>query len=112
MNTPESNNDLNPFKKPYPQVESLFESLNISEKDREKIQSEFYGIAKEIYENSKWISNDTVRKIKLWESDRESFTIQNDNEWNIVDKYLDFIQSHHDWEKIWRILTTYYNPIA
>ena len=46
MNTPETNNDLDLLKRPYPQVKKLFESLNISEQEREKIQSDFYSIAK------------------------------------------------------------------
>ncbi len=115
MNTPESNNYY-PLQREYPQVKNLFESLNISTQDKEKIQSEFNNIAKIVYKNPEWISNDTISndtisKIKLGETDPESFTIQNDYEWNIIGKYLDFIQSYPDWEKIWRTLTAYYNPI-
>ena len=128
MNTPETNNDFYQIQRKYPQVESLFESLNISEQEKEEIQSRFYNIAKTVYgnpewisnnttakivyENSEWISSDTIRKIKLWETDSESFTIQSDYEWDIIGKYLNFIQSYPNWEKIWRTLTAYYNPIA
>ena len=110
MNTPETNNDFHQIQRRYPQVESLFESLNISKQEKEKILSRFYSIAKDVYEKPEWISNDTISKIKLGETDSESFTIQSDYEWNIIGKYLDFIQSYSNWEKIWRTLTAYYNP--
>lgn len=97
-------------KKPYPQVEALFKSLSISQQDREKIQSEFYNIAKIVYENSEEISNDTIMKIRLGETNPDSFTIQNDYEWDIIGKYLDFIEKYPDWAKIWRTLIAYYNP--
>lgn len=109
MNTPESNNYY-PLQREYPQVKNLFESLNISTQDKEKIQSEFNNIAKIVYEKSEWISNDTIMKIKLWEINPDSFTIQTDDEWNIIGKYLDFIEKHPNWAKIWRTLTAYYNP--
>lgn len=115
MNTPETNNDFHQIQRRYPQVEGLFESLNISKQEKEKILSRFYDIAKIVYENPEWISsdtisNDTISKIKLGETDSESFTIQSDYEWDIIGKYLDFIQSYPNWEKIWRTLTAYYNP--
>lgn len=115
MNTPETNNDFHQIQRRYPQVESLFESLNISKQEKEKILSRFYSIAKNVYEKPEWISNDTISndtisKIKLGETDSESFTIQSDYEWDIIGKYLDFIQSYPNWEKIWRTLTAYYNP--
>ena len=64
MNSSESNIDYYPSKKTYPQVENLFQVLNISEADRKEIQSEFYRIAKMIYENPQRFSNDTILKIK------------------------------------------------
>ena len=110
MNTPESENYQYLPKKPSPQVEDLFKSLNISHQDRENIQSEFYNISKIVYENPDEISNDTVMKIRLGETNSNSFTIQNDKEWDIIGKYLDFIEKYPDWVKIWRTLTAYYNP--
>ena len=110
MNTPETDNDFYQIQRRYPQVESLFESLKFSEKKKEEIQSEFNDIAKIVYGNPEWISNDTISKIKLGETNPDSFVIQNDNEWDIIGKYLDFIQLYPNWEKIWRTLTAYYNP--
>ncbi len=109
MNTPRTGSDLLPHKE-YSQVKGLFESLNLSNQDKENIKSEFYSIAKTIYENSGWISNDTIMKIKLWETNPDSFIIQSDYEWDIIAKYLNFIQSYPNWEKIWRTLSAYYNP--
>ena len=60
MNSPEFNIDSYQLKNEYPEVASLFQTLNISEADRKKIQSEFYRIAKEIYGNPKKFSNDTI----------------------------------------------------
>ena len=51
MNTPTSNGDFLPQRQDS-QVKSLFESLNLSDQDKKNIQSEFYSIAKIIYENS------------------------------------------------------------
>ena len=51
MNSLESNINNYQLKKAYPQVENLFQVLSISEADKEKIQSEFYRIAKMIYGN-------------------------------------------------------------
>ena len=79
MNTPKSGIDL-PSQKSYPQVENLFASLNISAQDRENIQSKFYNIAKIVYENPKEVSHDTIMKIKLGETNPDSFVIQNDDE--------------------------------
>ena len=110
MNTLESNKDLYPSQRQYPQIKNLFESLNISEQEKEKILSRFYSIAKNVYEKPEWISSDNIVKIKLWETDSESFKIQSDYEWDIIGKYLNFIQSYPNWEKIWRTLTAYYNP--
>lgn len=109
MNTPKSGIDL-PSQKSYPQVESLFASLNISAQDRENIQSEFYNIAKIVYGNPKEVSHDTIMKMKLWEKNPDSFTILDDHEWDIIGQYLNFIQSYPDWEEIWRVLSAYYNP--
>lgn len=110
MKSPESNINNYQLKKTYPQVENLFQILNISEADRKKIQSEFYRIAKMIYENPQKLSNDTIWKIKLWETNRNSFVIMDDYESVIVSEYFDFIHSHLHWEEIWRILSTYYDP--
>ena len=109
MNTPKSNGDFLPQRQ-YSQVKSLFESLNLSDQDKKNIQSEFYSIAKIIYENSEWISNDTIMKIKLWETNPDSFVIQSDYEWDIIAKYLNFIQFYPAWAEIWRVLSAYYNP--
>ena len=49
----------------YPQVENLFQSLNLTENDKRKIQIEFSRIADMIYDNPQKISNDTMLKIKL-----------------------------------------------
>ena len=110
MNNLEHSSDFCTSKRLYPQVESLFSSLNISEQDKEKIQLEFSRIAKIIYKNPEWISNDTIIKMKLGETNPDSFIIQDDREWDIINQYLNFLQSYPNWEKIWRILSAYYNP--
>ena len=63
-----------------------------------------------IYENPQKLSNDTIWKIKLWETNRNSFVIMDDYESVIVSEYFDFIHSHLHWEEIWRILSAYYDP--
>lgn len=110
MSSLESNINSYQSKKEYPQIKNLFEALNISESDKKKIQDEFYRTANLIYERISEISNDTISKIKLWETNRDCFTITNAIEENLVDEYFDFIHSHPHWEKIWRVLLAYYKP--
>ena len=108
MNSLESNINYWPSKKMYPQVENLFQSLNLTENDKRKIQIEFSRIADMIYDNPQKISNDTMLKIKLWQTNRDSFVIMDSYESVIVSEYFDFIYWHPHWEKIWRILLAYY----
>lgn len=103
---------INPYfqKKAYPQVEHLFQALNISELDKKEIQDDFCRTANVIYEKLSKISNDTILKIKSWETNRYSFTIMNWIEEDLVNEYFNFIYSHPQCEKIWRILMAYYKP--
>ena len=110
MSSLESNINSYQSKKEYPQIKNLFEALNISESDKKKIQDEFYRTANLIYERISEISNDTISKIKLWETNRDCFTIRNAIEEDLVNEYFDFIHSHSQWEKIWRVLLAYYKP--
>lgn len=110
MNSLESKNKQYLPSKSYPQVKDLFESLNISEADKKEIQVEFSRIAKMIYGNPQKISGDTMLKIKLWQTNPDSFIVLNPYESVIVSEYFDFIHWHSHWEKIRRVLSAYYEP--
>lgn len=110
MNSPEHNLNSYVSKKENPQVENLFQALNISEADKKEIQSEFYRIANMIYGCPQRFSSDTISKIRLWETNRDSFIIMDYYESTMISEYFDFIHSHIQWEKIWRVLSAYYNP--
>ena len=110
MNSLENNDNYRQSKETYPQIVNLFKTLNISEADKDKIQAEFSRIADMIYSNPQKISSDTMLRIKLWQTNPDSFIIVNQYESVIVNEYFDFIHWHLHWEKIWRILSAYYEP--
>lgn len=112
INTPKSNNDLYSSHKSYPQMESLFSSLNISEEERKDIEADFYCIARIVYENPQWIYDSyIIRQIKLWETHRDCFETNNEFEKNILNQYFNFIQKYPNWEKIRRVLTAHYKSV-
>ena len=83
----------------------------ISEQDKKMIELEFDEIAEKVYNNPKWISNDTIIKMRLWEVNLESFTPQDKNEEDVIKEYNKFVTSYNgQWVKIWRILSAYYKP--
>ncbi len=66
MNTLETNKNNNLFHKSYPQVEALFQSLNIQNQERNEIEKDFYNVAKIVYEYpQKIIDNNIIMQIKL-----------------------------------------------
>lgn len=110
MNSLETDNNYRKSKETYPQIVNLFKALNIPESDKKNIQAEFSRIADMIYGNPQKISGDTMLRIKLWQTNPDSFVIVNQYESVIVSEYFDFIHWHPHWEKIWRTLSAYYDP--
>ncbi len=111
MNTPKSNIDWYSSHSSYPQVEALFQSLNISDQGRKDIEKDFYDIAKIVYENpQEIIDNNIAMQIKLGETNRDNFEIKYTSDKTIVDKYINFIEKYPNWVKIWRLLSSYYDP--
>ena len=110
MNSLETNNNYRKPKETYPQIVNLFKTLDISDADKEKIQAEFSRIADMIYGNPQKVSSDTMLRIRLWQTNLDSFVIVNQYESVIVSEYFDFIHWHPHWEKIWRTLSAYYEP--
>ena len=95
MNTPQSNIDFNKSYNSYPQVKSLFESLNISNETKKEIHEEFSRIAKIVYEDPQGITNDDIiRQMKMGETHRDCFEIKNGYERDILNQYFNFIQKY------------------
>lgn len=110
MNTPEFNIDKFLSKRGQPNVEKLFNTLKLSKLDKKRMEARFYEIAKMVYEDPQGLSDDTVLKMKLWETNPEIFSAQNEHEQKIIEQYLDFVECCPDWDKVWRVLSAHYKP--